>query len=176
MILALTGFSKVGKSTLADTMQDYERVSFADVLKHEVTRLLAANDIEVNLWGKDKEEWRWLLVGWGRMRREQDRNYWIKQLYARIAPLDEQSYVIDDLRYQNELEWVKKHGGLVIGITRPGFKAANDEEHTSIKQLNIMNPDLTWIHNDGNVREMEIALRGTIRQFHTARINKGVYL
>lgn len=176
MILALTGYSKVGKTELAKTMQDYERISFADVLKMEVTRVLELNDIHTDLWSRDKEEWRWLLVGWGRMRREQDRDYWIKQLYARIAPLDEQSYVIDDLRYQNELEWVEKHGGLVIGITRPGFKAANDEEHTSIKQLNIMNPDLTWIHNDGTVREMEIALRGTIRGFHTDRINKGVSL
>jgi hypothetical protein len=170
MILALTGYSKVGKTELAKIIQSYERVSFADVLKTQVTQMLKSNDIDVDLWNRDKETWRWLLVGWGRMRRAQDPDYWIKQLYMQmVSNLTTQSWVIDDLRYENELRWVKKHGGLVIGLTRPGFGPANDEERESIKQIRIQYPDLPWIVNDGTARELEITAREIIKGFYTGR-------
>ena len=75
MIIALTGFSKAGKNCLAEQLQNYRQCAFADALKQEVTRILLANDLKPDLWAADKEEWRWLLVGWGRMRRAQDRDY-----------------------------------------------------------------------------------------------------
>ena len=37
--------------------------------------------------------------------------------------------IITDVRYPNELEWIKnKHNGVVIHITRKGVKPANEEE------------------------------------------------
>lgn len=169
MIIGLTGFSKSGKDMLAEQLQSYQQCAFTDALKQEVTRILELNDIHTDLWSRDKEEWRWLLVGWGRMRRAQDRDYWIKQLYLRIAPVDQGAWIISDLRYPNELQWVKKHGGLVIGITRPGFGPANDEERESIKQIRIQYPDLPWLVNDGSPRELEMAARGIIKGFYTKR-------
>lgn len=169
MIIALTGFSKAGKNCLAEQLQSYQQCAFADALKQEVTRILLANDIKADLWGADKEEWRWLLVGWGRMRRAQDRDYWIKQLYLRIAPVDAGTWIIPDLRYENELQWVQKQGGLVIGLSRPGFGPANDEERESIKQIRIQHPDLPWLINDSTPRELEIAAQEIIRAFYKRR-------
>lgn len=176
MIIGLTGYSKVGKDLLAEQIQSYQQCAFTDALKQEVTRILTANDISADLWGADKETWRWLLVGWGRMRRVQDRDYWIKQLYLRIAPIDQGAWIVTDLRYPNEVAWIKKHGGLVIGLTRPGFDAANDEERESIKQIRIQYPDLPWLVNDGTPRELEIAARGIIKGFYTGRCKGGSYV
>jgi hypothetical protein len=176
MIIALAGFSKSGKNALAEQLQSYQQCAFADALKQEVTRILIANDIKADLWGADKEEWRWLLVGWGRMRRAQDRDYWIKQLHLRIAPVDQGAWIITDLRYENELQWVQKHGGLVIGISRPGFGPANDEERESIKQIRIQYPDLPWLINDGTPRELEIAAREIIKAFYTRRCKGTSYV
>lgn len=176
MIIGLTGFSKVGKDLLAEQLQSYQRCAFADALKQEVTRILTANDISADLWGADKEDWRWLLVGWGRMRRAQDRDYWIKQLYLRIAPIDQGAWIVTDVRYPNEVAWIKKHRGLVIGVSRPGFGPANDEERESIKQIRIQYPDLPWIVNDGTARELEITARGIIKGFYTGRCKGTSYV
>ena len=69
MIIGLCGYSKVGKDTLCEQLQNFERFAFADALKREVTVMLRAVGIEADLWGEDKEEWRDLLVFWGRKRR-----------------------------------------------------------------------------------------------------------
>jgi hypothetical protein len=176
MIIGLTGYSKVGKNCLAEQLQSYQQCAFADALKQEVTRILLANDIKADLWNRDKETWRWLLVGWGRMRRAQDRDYWIKQLYLRITPIDQGAWIVTDVRYENELRWIKKHGGLVIGLTRPGFGPANDEERESIKQIRIQYPDLPWLVNDGTARELEIAAREIIKAFYTGRCKGTSYV
>jgi len=110
------------------------------------------------------------------MRRAQDLDYWIKQLYLRIAPIDQGAWIVTDVRYPNEVAWIKKHRGLVIGLTRPGFDAANDEERESIKQIRIQYPDLPWLVNDGTPRELEIAARGIIKGFYTGRCKGGSYV
>ena len=86
MILALAGYSKVGKNMLCDQLQNFTQLAFADVLKQQVTTMLKSIGIEADLWGADKEEWRDLLVYWGRKMRSRDRDYWVRQLYLRHAP------------------------------------------------------------------------------------------
>jgi hypothetical protein len=162
MLLAFCGYSKVGKNTLADQLQEYEQAAFADALKAECTQLLAGINVQADLWGADKEEYRDFLVFWGRYRRNQDQDYWIKQLFLRNAPLENKRLLITDLRYGNELSWVRRKGGHVIGLRRPGYKAANAEEEMSIKAIEILYPDMPWLVNDGTVRELEIAARATL--------------
>ena len=62
MILGICGYSKVGKDTLCESLQNYERHAFADVLKQQVTVMLKQIGIEADLWGNDKEDWRDMLV------------------------------------------------------------------------------------------------------------------
>ena len=164
MIVGLCGYSKVGKDTLAAQMQEYERAAFADALKEEVTLMLKGLGIEADLWGADKEEWRDLLVFWGRKRREQDHDYWIKQMFMRHAPLADKRLIITDVRYRNELEWIKRQGGVTIGLNRPGYRANNAEEDFSIQAIRISCPETTWLNNDSTPEALEKLFRAVVKQ------------
>lgn len=177
MIIGLAGYARVGKDTLCEQLQNYERAAFADILKKRVTRMLLIMGIEADLWeAADKESWRDMLVYWGRKMRSIDEDYWVKQLFLQLTPLENKSICITDIRYPSEVAWVQKHGGLVIGISRPGFGPANLEERTSIKQIRIQYPELPWLINDGTPRELEIAAREIIKAFYTKRCKGGSYV
>lgn len=163
MIVGLVGYSRAGKNALAERMSEYEQAAFANALKMEVTRMLKTVDMEVDVWGADKEYWRDLLVFWGRKRREKDRDYWIKQLFLRIAPAADKRIIITDVRYSNEVDWILKQGGWVLGLDRPGFGPANAEEEYSIKHMRIMHPDMPWLRNDGTLDDLEKAFRATLK-------------
>jgi len=171
MILALTGYSKVGKNMLCDQLQNFTQLAFADVLKQQVTTMLKSIGIEADLWGVDKEEWRDLLVYWGRKMRSRDRDYWVKQLYSRHAPdINKGRVCITDLRYLSECRWVKEHDGLIIGIERPGYGPANEEEGMSIRELRIQRPDIPWIINDGTPRDLEVQAREILKEYWSRKM------
>ena len=169
MIIGLCGYSKVGKDTLCEQLQNFERFAFADALKREVTVMLRAVGIEADLWGEDKEEWRDLLVFWGRKRRSQDRDYWIKQMYMTMGPDIDKRVCITDVRYPNEVRWIKGKNGVVLGIERPDFYAANEEEGITIREIRIQHPEIPWIVNDGTPRDLEVAARDIIRNTYSSR-------
>ncbi len=93
-----------------------------------------------------------LLQWWGtEYRRAQDPDYWTKAWEHKLAGLnlDETHVLVDDVRFINELETLKKHGGFFIRIVRPGFNGAN--EHSSENSLdNYADWDLV-IENDGSL-------------------------
>jgi hypothetical protein len=176
MIIGLCGYSKVGKDTLCEQLQNYERHAFADVLKQQVTVMLKQVGIEADLWGEDKERWRDMLVFWGRKMRSRDRDYWVKQLYMRIAPTEDKRICITDVRYPSEVRWIQKQGGLVIGIERPGYGPANEEEGMSIREIRIQHSEIPWIVNDGTPRDMEVAARTIIKDCYSSRRPGGFML
>lgn len=165
MILALCGFSRVGKNAAADCLENYQQFSFAEVLKQEVTKMLASVGIKADVYKEDKEAWRDMLVFWGRKRRSLDRDYWVKQVAMRIAAKPYVRAVITDLRYVNEARWVKSKGGLVIGIERPGFGPANEEEGMSIREIRIQHSDIHWLVNDGTPGQLATSIRSAVKQF-----------
>lgn len=173
MIVGFCGYARVGKDTAASRFVEYERAAFADRLKCEVLTMLKAIGIEPDFNNpEDKEHWRWLLVDWGAHRRSTDPDYWVKQLFLRIAPIADKRIMITDVRYPNEVAWIHKHGGLVIGIDRPGYQAANDEERNSISDINVKF-DLPWIVNDGSPADLEKQIRKIVKQFHCNRMING---
>lgn len=163
MIIGLTGYARVGKDTLCQKLENYERAAFADVLKQEVGKMLESANIEADLWGEDKEEWRELLVYWGRRRRQMDRDYWIQQLAMRLWPLNDKRICVTDVRYLNECRWVEKHGGFIIGIERPGHGPANDEEAVTIREIRIQKPEIPWLVNDGTPDDLMAHARSVIK-------------
>ncbi len=163
MLLGITGYSKVGKNTLCAGLENYEQCAFADVLKQQVTVMLRQVGIEADLWGADKEEWRDLLVFWGRKMRSLDIDYWVKQLYLRIAPIEDKRLCITDVRYISECRWIEKHNGIVIGIERPGYGPANDEEAVTIREIRIQKPEIPWLVNDGTPDDLSVQARTLIK-------------
>lgn len=61
-----------------------------------------------------------LLQYWGELRRFQDADYWIKSVFADIVSecQYDDKVVIADLRYPNEMKWIKLFGSANIRIER----------------------------------------------------------
>jgi hypothetical protein len=165
-ILGLSGWARNGKDTVADHLisnYGYERVSFAAPMKEALYRLnpkITINGIPslpvklgVDLYGWDslKEhgpEIRELLQRFGtEVGREMfGEDFWVN---AAIDGIDDGSRVIvSDVRYPNEADAIKKLGGEVWRVVRPGFGAAND--HASEHALNDYDFDQV-ISNSGSL-------------------------
>ncbi len=125
-VIAIAGADGTGKSTLARSLRELiaphcECVirPFAESLREEVRQFLPPT---VDPWQKPTPEWlRDILKGWGGMRRNQNPNYWIdawaREVNLRDSP--EEVAIIDDLRYYNEMGFVKGRQGMVIFYDRP---------------------------------------------------------
>ena len=164
MIVGLCGYAKSGKDTIAEALGTHDRVAFADALKIEVAVMLQAIGIHVDFNNPvDKEEWRDLLVFWGRKRREQDKDYWIKQMFLRNAHLfhgKNSQVIITDVRYPNEAKWVLNKNGLVIYVSRPDVWPNNDEERTSIQLIQaILKDQIYTLINDASPDKVAQSLR-----------------
>ena len=106
-----------------------------------------------------------ILQWWGtEYRRTGDADYWTKAWSRKVEQLNlEQVHVlIDDVRFMNELNAIKGHGGLIIKIERPGFNGANN--HASETSLDDYAAWDGTIINDGSLEEF----KAKIRQFAAA--------
>ena len=150
-VIGLCGYAQVGKDTLAD-QSAIPRLAFADRLKKEVASMLLA--VGEKYEEKNKRALRDLLVFWGRYRRQQCEDYWIRWMIAEITKTQETGVVlITDVRYLNEVEYIlrptARHRGHVIRLHRPNHGPANDEEAQTIGEIDVRYPDLPKIYNDG---------------------------
>jgi hypothetical protein len=172
MIVGLCGYAGSGKSTLAGQLEDYDKVSFAAVLKEDVRKMLLTQGVTVDFTdAEDKKEYRDFLVFWGAFKRKQDPDYWIKQLFLKNAELFADSsnrIVIDDVRYANEARWIMSKGGMAIHVGRPCYGPANSEEADSITELRLVD-GLQFVLNDGEPRDVEKIIRGMVKSFLTSR-------
>ena len=70
-----------------------------------------------------------ILQWWGtEYRRAQDPDYWTKAWGRKVEQFDlaRMHVLVDDVRFINELNVIKEHGGLIVKIERPGFDGANN--------------------------------------------------
>ena len=86
---------------------------------------------------EEKVRFRQLLVGWGDARRKIQSDYQIEQVANQIAYLGSaiNNFIVTDVRYRNEAEWIKSMGGQLILVTRPGLVPANETEAVSISEI-----------------------------------------
>lgn len=74
---------------------------------------------------------------------------WIKQ----VSPLvrKDKNYVVTDVRFLNEAEWVRNHGGIVVRVERPGYGPLVNHDSE-------VHGDSLWdtiIHNNGTLEDLE---------------------
>lgn len=166
-IVAFTGRAGSGKSTAADHLvaRGWVRVKFADPLKDMIRALLAASgmpaaEIERRIEGDLKEQpepilgdrttrWAMQTIGteWGRELIAPD--LWTGIARARILShlAADRSVVIDDCRFENEADVVRRLGGMVVELQgRGGIAGAHQSERGVV-------PDLVH-HNDGTLAEL----------------------
>jgi hypothetical protein len=158
MIVGISGKARAGKNTfgllLAMNLKsigvESEQLSFAHRLKKDA--LLMGWDGEKNPVG------RFALQKYGEIMRSKDIDYWIDAL-GRANPdmlSNHKVYIITDVRYKNEAEWVRKNEGVLIRVERISFKMIDPEyEHISEKDLDKWT-DWDWLikADEGDFKEL----------------------
>jgi hypothetical protein len=106
MKIAIIGKMCSGKTTISSIIQDYDnsykRIGFGDKVK------CYARDL-FNMQGKDRT----LLTTFATKMREIDPDVWVN---AALRNIDGDNYIIDDVRYQNELDALTKDNWIIIKL------------------------------------------------------------
>jgi len=137
-IIGITGVARSGKDTLFNAISEinknlkFKRIALADELKSECDEFLIKN-IGISAFTeetKEKEIIRPFLVTYGtHIRRKLNENCWIEKAeHTMLNSKDVDCFVITDVRFLNEMEWIKSKGGKVLHISRDGILPANKEE------------------------------------------------
>lgn len=161
MIIALSGYAKSGKSTVAQMIQSkqphrrWKIRSFADKLR-EVASVMTGHPAGLF---QDQQFKNKMLSGWGMTAREflqklgteairnnLSENAWVNALMAEYNP--NENWIIDDCRFPNEALVVSHMGGKVYRINRTNVGPLND--HDSETALDDYRFDII-ITNAGNL-------------------------
>ena len=141
MIIGLTGLARCGKDTFCKYAQEYlkssnqktQRLAFADELKKDVDSFLI-DKLGISAFTEiteEKEIIRPMLTTWGtEIMRKKDDLYWVKKVEKTIKENTKNDIVsiVTDIRFPNEIEYIRKLGGKIIHLTMTGNKPANDYE------------------------------------------------
>lgn len=162
-VIGISGAFGAGKDAVADILSrrfDYARRAFADVLRGEAAECVngtvdpecAPEDIRgvlARLRGSAGQssaaiyqkptspDVRRLLQWWGtEYRRFQDPEYWIKAMDRLPRPY---LLTVPDVRFRNELDWIRSVGGQSWKVERPGgfyqYEASAIKGHLSERDL-----------------------------------------
>ena len=161
-IIAFTGFKKSGKDVAATALKQLlvpasvRQVNFADALKAEVA---VACGVTVEYINAHKDDFRAMLQVWGTdfRRKLHGEQYWILKWLERVnklAPVP--AYLIcTDVRFINEAAVVRRLGGTLIRVERPGVFSDGHASETEQRELHA---DFT-VHNDGTVEDLKAKLK-----------------
>lgn len=176
-VIGLTGKARAGKDTVAEILNSHfalESYSFADPLKVASKHLFGLTHREAfGLGGYDREE---VDPFWGMSVREMQqklgtecmrevfgKDFWVKSLERLLESEGEKEYVITDVRFQNEADFVLSQGGSIIKIERSGAgigaEASSHPSEAGISASCI----LTTISNDGSLDDLEEAVVETVK-------------
>jgi len=115
MRIAFSGKQGSGKTTLSNFLvltHGYERVSFAQSLKE-----MAMSDYGLSYheaFGVNKN--RVFLQRLGLEKRQEDPDYWVKLVANKVSSNPNKNYVLDDLRFPNEANYLKSNGFLLVRL------------------------------------------------------------
>lgn len=142
-IVGLTGYAQTGKDTIGRILVEnrgYTRLSFADNVREAVYRLNPQLSYDRDVWEiqeiVDEYGWEWVKVNVPEARRllqvmgtEVGRqmfgeNCWVEMVGRQADGLDR--VVITDVRFENEANYVRSLGGIVVRVHRTGTGPVND--------------------------------------------------
>jgi hypothetical protein len=169
MIIGLSGHAGAGKDAAAKTLVQlygFQRLAFADALKQAAKAIFTLSDAQVH--GSEKEVFdpfwgmtpRAILqrLGTECLRQGFADDVWIKALFRQVEP--HENYVITDVRFPNEADEVRRWGGYVVRIERPGAKGER-MLHASETALEGYKFDAV-IMNDGTLGELGLKVHSLV--------------
>jgi len=195
MIIGICGFISSGKDTVADYLQnfhEFRRESFASTLKDAVANvfgwdrvLLEGRTKEAREWREQTDPWwaerlamptltpRWVLQYWGTEvgRRSFHDDIWIASLENKLRN-SKDNVIISDCRFPNEIESIRRAGGIIVWVQRGGLPEwydsamlANTGNNIGLNEMKIFGihaSEWAWIgtefdvviDNNGNIEEL----------------------
>jgi hypothetical protein len=144
-LIGLAGFARTGKNSFSEFLIESlgentepnlkpKSVSFARAIRQDLDQFLI-DKLGISAYTEDPEEKeivRPLLVCWGTqiMRDRIDKDHWIKAIEktTEINRKNNICSIITDVRFENEISWVKKMKGISIFIEREGVGPKNADE------------------------------------------------
>lgn len=165
MIIGICGFIGAGKDTVADYLvnfHEFRRESFASTLKDAVSAvfgwdrtMLEGRTKQAREWREQVDPWwaqrlkmptltpRWVLQYWGTevCRKAFHDDIWIASLENKLRN-SQDNVVISDCRFPNEIEAIKKAGGLIIWVKRGDLPEWYDDAVAANRGQNIAVQDL----------------------------------
>lgn len=150
-LIGLSGKLKSGKTLTADFLAlypNYIRVSFARALKDKVQADFDFTTKQVCGIEKDYVDERYgvtprvILIETGRFYRKFDPLFWVKQLKKQLLAFPQAqllTFVIDDVRFPNEAEFIREHNGVLVRLERDNNLRGADLDDPSEKALDAYN-------------------------------------
>ena len=173
-IIGILGKKNSGKTTVYEMLhgilsenETIVKLSFAGKLK-EMFSVLAGIKKEhlnktdtKNMLFKNKLIRVWLqsLGEWGR---NMIPDLWIDTTLTNLNPNN--VYIIDDVRFKNEVEKIKQLGGMIIKINRPSLKS-NDTHISETEMDSILNYD-EFIVNDGGLQDLYKKVKSIAKKYY----------
>lgn len=178
-VIGICGKINSGKSTVAEILKDkhdYVLLSFADILKDIVStmflyprHLLQGDTIESRdyrekidpVWAKNLDKPNWTprmalqFVGTEIIRDTLCKDYFIRVLEMKINALGKKRIVCPDVRFINEMEFIKSIGGEIWYISRQGIQTQT-QTHASENDISIDNELINHvIYNNRTKSDLE---------------------
>ena len=163
-----------GKSTVANMTWDFKKISFASPMREFCANLLSAlgHDGVVLLRDRDRKEQKITEIGvsprqmmqtlgteWGRSCIHPE--LWIMVAAGAVEQQQKlgRNVVIDDVRFPNEAEMIRRLGGELWLVNRPGV--AYEGDHASEGALTDVLPDAV-INNSGSLEDLQAIVHGLL--------------
>ena len=147
-IIGIAGYARTGKDTFGSILikelneigLSAKKLSLAFELKSDLDNFLQQK-FGISAFTEDTKEKsfiRPLLICYGTdLMRKKDSEYWIKKL-QKTVDLNTNSGIISvvcDIRFLNEAVWLRKSGGVLAHLKRPGIYAADKNENENDHSL-----------------------------------------
>ena len=151
-LVGLHGDIGAGKDTVASyfVQHGFQKESFASPLKDVTSTifgwpraLLEGDTVYSREWREAPSTW-WAqqlgipdftprlamsVVGTDAFRNRVHKDIWVLAMERRLALIPD-NVVVSDVRYQNEADMIRRLGGTVIEVLRPGFESHNTQKVT----------------------------------------------
>lgn len=166
-LIGLVGVARAGKDTVADFLHQYRqfcRRAFADPLKDTAATLfglpldafyLGDREQPDPFWGISPREMLQKL-GTESVRNVFGEDFWIRRMELSLPPGE--SVVITDVRFPNEVAAVRRWGGTIWGIRRPGVAPVSPHisERMAAEDLDAVCDRV--LMNDGSLDDLRDAV------------------
>jgi len=165
-LIGLTGLARAGKDSVADLLQakhGFVKYAFAKPLKDGVKVMFGLTDDHVYghlkevihpLYGvSPRQMMQWAGTEFGRSL--VNPNCWIIRAGQAYDILEHDAYgmVISDVRFENEADFIRQRGGMIVHISRKAADAIK-MDHASEGGVVPMTGDW-FIDNNGSIDELE---------------------